>query len=1131
MSSSPTETEWEHGFHTLRRENLFRHPPTDHTAYPALQAAVDPHIRSFNHLFPSDGSPGLMALGLADIGSKTLFDGDRHVELGARNKLTIRYKSVTLQKPMLPAVNNSARNREILPSECRERNVTYRGRLTATFEYSINDDDPVEFSRELGQLPIMIKSNLCHLENNSPALLVQRKEESEEVGGYFIINGIEKIIRLLQVNKRNFPMAIIRPAFMNRGPDFTEFGVMIRSVRPDETPMTNTLHYLHGGNVIFRFLWRKNEYLVPLVMILKALIETNDREIYEGVVGTMKSKFQDSHLADRVECLLRTYSEHRTYGQRASRAKLGDMFRVVLGVPETMSNRDAGTEFLRKIVLVHLGNKDVTPSQDKDKFRLLLTMLRKLYALADGTCAVDNPDSVNNQELLLGGFLYCQVLKEKLEEFLMTKVSASLRDYLRKKPDVLFVSDEFHRDLPSKIFGKANESIGSAVEYFLSTGNIPNSSGLGMQQTSGYTVVAEKLNFLRYISHFRAVHRGAFFTTLKTSTVRKLLPESWGFVCPVHTPDGTPCGLLNHLAHRCDVTTDKLDVSTLPKLAAELGVSKGASSASTHESLVVMLDGRVLGWCSPDQCRRLADRIRHYKVEGSHGVPLKLEMGFIPPSQGGAYPGLYMSSTAARMVRPVLHRALQAEDWVGPLEQPYMTIAVTEAEAPDEETTHVELAPTNMLSILANMTPFSDFNQSPRNMYQCQMGKQTMGTPSTAMAARSDNKLYMLQSGQTPIVRPPLHNTYGFDNFPNGTNAVVAVISYTGYDMDDAMMLNKSAHERGFSYGSVYKTHIITLKDGTRARAKKSVTKAFGFAPHGYVTAAQMAMLDEDGLPPVGRLVRQGDILCAYHTVSTDYSGRFVNTDGVTRFQRYREPEDCFVESVRILGADTGREPAQTVAIKLRVPRGPVVGDKFSSRHGQKGVCSNLWPAVDMPFSEGGMQPDIIINPHAFPSRMTIGMFMESLAGKAGALHGQAQDSTPFRYSDEEDKTAADFFGKMLLEAGFNYHGNEPMYSGITGEELAADVFTGVVYYQRLRHMVNDKFQVRTTGRVMPTTNQPIHGRQLGGGIRVGEMERDALIAHGTTFLLQDRLLNCSDYTPCWLCQSCGSILSQQQQR
>jgi len=179
---------------------------------------------------------------------------------------------------------------------------------------------------------------------------------------------------------------------------------------------------------------------------------------------------------------------------------------------------------------------------------------------------------------------------------------------------------------------------------------------------------------------------------------------------------------------------------------------------------------------------------------------------------------------------------------------------------------------------------------------------------------------------------------------------------------------------------------------------------------------------------------------------------------------------------------------------------------------------------IDMPFTESGMQPDVIINPHAFPSRMTIGMFVESLAGKSGALHGLAQDSTPWSFN--EDDTAVDYFGHQLMKAGFNYYGNEPMYSGITGQELAADIYIGLVYYQRLRHMVNDKYQVRTTGPVNRMTGQPIKGRKKGGGIRVGEMERDALLAHGTAFLLQDRLFNCSDYQTAYLCRDCGSFLA-----
>lgn len=946
------------------------------------------------------------------------------------------------------------------------------------------------------------------------------------MGGYFIVNGNEKIIRLLQLNKRNFPLAIERPSFQNRGAGYTPYGIIMRSVRPDETSQTNVLHYLNDGNITFRFSWRKNEYLVPVMMILKALVETNDREIFQGLIGPPGSKaVENTFLTDRVELLLRTYKTYGLYTKSETRAFLGQKFRVVLGVPDIMSDYEVGTEFLRRIALVHLGNVDVTEGQDKDKFDMLLFMIRKLYALVAGECAVDNPDALQHQEILLGGFLYGQILKEKLDEFLSTSVRLSLRDWVRRNPATPFTTEDFRKDFPNTIFRKANENLGNSLEYFLSTGNMQSPSGLDLQQTSGFTVVAEKLNFLRFISHFRMVHRGAFFAQLKTTAVRKLLPESWGFMCPVHTPDGSPCGLLNHLAHKCKIMTSSVDASKVPALAAELGIVS-TSSASVEENVPVILDGRILGWCTPAESLRIADCFRYWKVEGTHGVPKHLEIGYVPPSRSGSYPGIYMTSTPSRMVRPVKYLPLQSEDFVGPYEQPYMTIAVVPQEIESGRSTHVEFDPTNMLSILANMTPFSDFNQSPRNMYQCQMGKQTMGTPGTATRYRTDNKSYRLQTGQTPVVRAPLHNTYGFDNFPNGTNAVVAVISYTGYDMDDAMILNKSAHERGFGHGTIYKTKKITLKEDSRTKATKSVTKAFGFAPHGFVSASHQGMLDEDGLPHVGRQIREGDVICAWHTVTPDYNGKLVNLDGITHYEKYKEAEEGFVEEVRLIGAETGTEPLQTISVKLRVPRSPIIGDKFSSRHGQKGVCSQKWPATDMPFSESGMQPDVIINPHAFPSRMTIGMFVESLAGKAGALHGLAQDSTPFKFNEEN--TAADYFGHQLMKAGFNYHGNEPMYSGITGEELGADIYIGVVYYQRLRHMVNDKYQVRTTGPVVPTTGQPIKGRKKGGGIRVGEMERDALLAHGTAFLLQDRLLNCSDYSKSWICRRCGSFLSVQ---
>lgn len=609
----------------------------------------------------------------------------------------------------------------------------------------------------------------------TPAELVNAKEETEELGGYFLVNGLEKLIRMLIVGKRNFPMAIVRPSFQGRGSSYSKFGIQIRSVRPDQTSQTNVLHYLTDGNVTFRFSWRKNEYLIPVVMILKSLVETNDREIFEGLVGAAGSKglADKQFVTDRVELLLRTYKAYGIHSKAKTRAYLGSKFKVVLGMPDDMPDEDAGAEFLRKIVLPHLGSSDVTESQDTDKFKMLLFMIKKLYSLVEGECTVDNPDAVQNQEILLGGFLYGMIMKEKIEDWLMS-IRAVSSEWCRFSGH-RFTDPEFEKDFLGKIVRRTNENLGNAFEYFLATGNLVSSSGLDLQQTSGYTVVAEKINFYRFISHFRMVHRGSFFAELKTTTVRKLLPESWGFLCPVHTPDGSPCGLLNHLAHKCKISTSDVNASAIPGLVAQLGISN-VSSALLDESVVVQLDGRILGFCSPKQAKVISDTLRYWKVEGSHNVPRELEIGYIPMSNGGQYPGVYMFTQSARLYRPVKYLPLDDLDYVGPFEQPYMSIACTEPEIVSGDSTHVEYDPTNILSIVANQTPFSDFNQSPRNMYQCQMGKQSMGTPGTASAYRTDNKTYRLQTGQTPVVRPPLHNEYGLDNFPNGMNAVVAVM-------------------------------------------------------------------------------------------------------------------------------------------------------------------------------------------------------------------------------------------------------------------------------------------------------------------------------------------------------------------
>lgn len=1093
-------------FRTLEREQRFINPPKDKSAYPLLADAVQPHIGSFNALTEGpDG--GLLNLGVKDIGSKVIFDGkgsDTNPNyLG--NKLSLSVEKVSISKPMSNDGVSSAVERKVFPAESRQRLTSYKGKILLQLKWTVNDgEETFTEVRDCGGLPIMLQSNRCHLNKLSPYELVQNKEESDEFGGYFIVNGIEKLIRMLIVQRRNHPMAIIRPSFANRGASYSQYGIQIRSVRPDQTSQTNVLHYLNDGQVTFRFSWRKNEYLIPVVMILRALYDTNDREIFDHIVGGDTS---NSFLTDRLELLLRGFKKrYPTLKNRKQTLQyLGDKFRVVFQASPDMTDLQVGEELLRRIVLVHLGENN------KDKFNMLLFMIRKLYSLVAGECSPDNPDAAQHQEILLGGFLYGMIIKEKIEEYLQN-IKLQIQTDINRGLAINFKEQKYM----SKVLMRVNENIGSKLQYFLSTGNLVSQSGLDLQQVSGYTVVAEKINFYRFISHFRMVHRGSFFAQLKTTAVRKLLPESWGFFCPVHTPDGSPCGLLNHLAHKCKISTEQSDVSKIPSILYSLGVTPASHIIAAGPSMCcVQLDGKIVGWCSHEQGKVVADTLRFWKVEGkTPGLPVDLEVGYVPPTTSGQYPGLFLFGGRSRMMRPVRYLPLDKEDIVGPFEQIYMNIAVTPEEIENNIHSHVEFSPTNILSILANLTPFSDFNQSPRNMYQCQMGKQTMGTPGVALCHRSDNKLYRLQTGQTPIVKANLYDEYGMDNFPNGTNAVVAVISYTGYDMDDAMIINKSADERGFAYGTMYKVEKVNLSMN-RTRGDP-ITQHFGFGTDEW-PKEWLDKLDDDGLPLIGTYVEEGDPICAY----------FDDTLNKTKIKTYDSSEPAYIEEVKLIGDESSKfQELQAITIKYRIRRTPQIGDKFSSRHGQKGVCSRKWPTIDMPFSETGIQPDVIINPHAFPSRMTIGMFVESLAGKAGALHGIAQDSTPWTFSESD--TPADYFGDQLLKAGYNYHGNEPMYSGATGEELRADIYIGVVYYQRLRHMVNDKFQVRSTGPVNSLTMQPVKGRKRHGGIRVGEMERDALIGHGTSFLLQDRLLNCSDYTQTSVCRDCGAILTTQ---
>lgn len=1177
----------ENNFSILTSQRTAIFPNLDGSDTPAVHDLVRPHLESWNSIFET----GLLERSIALLDEREVCDSNGNV-------LRFWLDDVQVGKPLLDERDKKSLHRSLYPRECRERGISYKGKMMAKLMWSLNGGAVQTEHRNLGDLPIMVKSSRCHLEGLSSREMTARGEEAEEVGGYFIVNGIERLIRLLVVNRRNVPLVLHRTSLSKRGPLYSSYAIQFRSVREDETSQTIYLHYLTDGTLMLRVHIKKAEYLIPLMLVLRSLKPNGctDREIMESIVqGDHKNTF----LLSKVEGMLRQYKEStKEKGQLLiSRTSclnyLGERFLTVLDNVSGFSAGSAGSntssksdksnnnttsikerevevgrEFLKRFIMPHLDG------DDEAKWRMLLLLARKLYAVVGGQASPDNSDSPMNHEVLTAGQLFSIYLKEKMDDYL-SAVRMSLLMEVRRNGGGGSGANVNFDDASSfrKTFTKAMSAggdVGKKMEYLLATGNIASSTGLDLQQTSGFTIVAEKLNFLRYISHFRSIHRGAFFAELKTTSIRKLMPEAWGFLCPVHTPDGSPCGLLNHLAHQCRIVTPldvaheqskrpNLSKSLLLPILLKLGCHPLPSlmvklSPQNSDMYPVVVEGEWVANVPGHLIEYISARLRYLKScklpvgcsDGFNGcndndnnssdenlpysssaiyddvvLPPLLEVAAVPVSNGGLFPGLYLFYGAARMMRPVkLSGGGSSEGgdrfvFIGSMEQVYLDIEMEKGDLGPLGSSSgeglVEMNSTNIMSMVANLTPFPDLNQSPRNMYQCQMGKQSMATPLHSYPYRSDNKLYRLTTPQTPIVRTKCYRKYGLDHYPIGCNAVVAVISYTGYDMEDAMILNKSSYERGFGHGTVYKTEKFDIQD--RERRGEERCHFFGHSPKDGAGGA--GTMEVDGLPHVGLLLKPDDPM---FSVIDEATGR-------ERIERYKGFEDAYVDQVGLLGTgvDGGGAPSK-ISIKLRMPRRPIIGDKFSSRHGQKGVCSQKYPIIDMPFTESGMNPDIIINPHAFPSRMTIGMFVESIAAKAGAVHGLSQDATPFEWSDKQ--TASDFFGEQLKIGGYNYYGNEPMYSGVTGEIMRADIYIGVVYYQRLRHMVSDKFQVRTTGPVHNLTQQPVKGRKRAGGIRFGEMERDSLLAHGVSFLLQDRLMNCSDYSQSYVCRRCGSCLS-----
>ncbi len=982
--------------------------------------------------------------------------------------IEIKLGKIRVGKPHIIEADGSSHL--VTPTEARIRGLTYSSPIHV--EITIKQSGQIEsHDIEIGQIPIIVKSEVCNLANVDKEKLLEEYIDPQDPGGYFIINGNERVIVMAEDLAENQPFieksknSIMLRLFSRRG----SYRIPISITETNE------------GIVEVSFSRFKN---IPVIVMLKALGMTKESDIASYI-----GKENDSLIVNLYE-FTNIKNEEEAMMVIAEKTALQGSKKEIL---------DRVKQRIESYFLPHIGLKK---DYRIEKAITLCKFIKQFFIAKENPDHITDKDHYANKRVRMSGDLLADLFRINMN-ILLRDIQHSLQKIQKRK--------KFYS---IKTIAKST-LFTHRIESAIATGN-------WIGERSGVTQNMDKTNYLAIISQLQRVS-SMLPGEQENFLARTLHPTHYGRFCPVETPEGTEIGLRKNLAILSKISTrTSVEEDKLLKIFRELGLKKDA-----HEGNDVFLNGRFVGTVakSGEFIQALKNKRR------SAELPIELSIRF-----DKMFNNVLLSTEIGRVMRPLII----VENGISKLTEDHMKLLregaltwddlmkngiIEYLDAAEEENalvslllenitenhTHFEIDKIDLLGLVTSLVPYANYDQSSRLNRGSKTQKQALGLYAANYLCRIDTDVNILHYPQTPIVRSFIYDTLNVH--PAGQNLIVAVMTYEGYNMEDALILNKGSLDRGLARSTYYRPYTsVELNYAGGLKDEISIPEK---DVSGYRTEESYRYLEDDGIIYPEANVESGEVVIG-KTSPPKFLSEVREISIKTRKEAssvIRQEEQGIVDVVFITEDGQGNK---VVKVKTRDPRIPELGDKFATSHGQKGVIGAIIPENDIPFTARGVKPDIIFNPHSIPSRMTVGYLIELLAGKVGCLSGKIIDGTGFSGQKIED------LEQQLEELGFRSDGKETFYNPVNGRMMKLKIYVGDMYYLKLKYMVGNKMHARASGKVTLLTRQPIEGRAKGGALRLGEMEQQALVAHGASLLLKERYD--SDKVVLHVCSKCGAI-------